>query len=331
MEKRRKMNSQIVGIEIYTPEKKLTNFDLEKMVDTSNDWIMQRTGIKERRIADSNESASDLGTKAAEKLLKKSNIEPGEIDLIIVSTLTPDRILPSTACKIQHNIGAKNIPAFDISAACTGFIYALTIAEQFIKNGKCKNILIISTEIMSKFADWKNRSTCILFGDGAGAVLLTKSNNYNQILSSYIKADGYGVDYLNIPAGGSKLPASENTVKNKQHYLQMNGKEVFKFSMWAFKEALLNGIKQADIKLEDVDLIIPHQANYRIIESNAKKINIPMEKFYLNLDRYGNTSSASIPIALYEALNEGRIKKGDIIALIGFGGGYTWGSVILKW
>lgn len=325
------MGIKILGIDTYTPEKILTNHDLEKIMDTSDEWIVQRTGIKARHQAHETEAASDLGTKAAHNLLMKTGINPEEIDLILVSTLSPDMVFPSTACKIQNNIGAINSAAFDLSAACTGFIYGLTIAEQFLQTEKYKTILVISTEVMTKFLDWQDRGTSVLFGDGAGAMLLTYDDTENQILSTYIKADGKGFDHLNTPGGGSRNPTSVKTLDDRMHYLKMNGREVFRFSVMAFRDALEKGAELANIKIEDIDLIIPHQANYRIIESNAKRLNLNKEKVFLNLEKYGNTSSASIPLALHQALGEGRVKKGDTLAFVGFGGGYTWGSAFIKW
>jgi len=322
--------AKIAGTGSCLPEKVLTNFDLEKMVDTSDQWIVTRTGIRERRIIDADQSASDLGSKAAENAIEMAGIDPEDIDLIIVSTVTPDMIFPSTACIIQKKIGAKNAAAFDIEAACTGFIYAMAIGSQFIETGFYKNVLIVSVDILSKITDWEDRNTCVLFGDGAGAALLTASSEPG-ILTSYIKSDGNGDKYLFVPAGGSRMPASQETISNRLHYTNMEGTEVFKFAVRALPAAVNSALEKCSMTVEDIDWLIPHQANVRIIESAAKKLGISMEKTIMTIEKYGNTSSSSIPIAIDEHVRANKIKKGDVLALVGFGGGLTWGASIIKW
>ncbi|AOY77351.1 beta-ketoacyl-ACP synthase III [Clostridium formicaceticum] len=321
----------ITGIGSYLPDKIFTNSDIEKMVETSDEWIVTRTGIKQRRVVDEKTAASDLATKAAEKAIEDAGMDAKEIDLIIVATATPDMAFPSTACIVQKNIAAVNAAALDISAACTGFVYALTVGEQFIKTGFYKNALIIGAETMSKVIDWQDRNTCVLFGDGAGAVVLEKTEEGMGILSSYLGADGESGDCLTIPAGGSRLPATYETVDNRLHCIKMDGSEVFKFAVRVMASAALKALEKSNINLEEVDFLIPHQANIRIIEAAAKRLKLPMEKVYVNLDQYGNMSAASVPVALDEAVKKGLIKKGDTVVMVAFGGGLTWGSTVVKW
>lgn len=321
----------ITGTGSYMPENILTNFQLEKIVDTSDQWIRKRTGIKNRRISDENTATSDLATMAAKNALKSAGISPTELELIIIATVTPDMSFPSTACIVQKNLGAAKAAAFDIEAACSGFVYALTVAEQFIKSGYYKNALVIGAETLSKITDWEDRSTCVLFGDGAGAVILERAEEGYGILSSNIGADGEQGHFLTLPAGGSRNPASVETIENKLHYIKMAGNEVFKFAVRAMESSSHEALEKCGLSLEDIDYLIPHQANIRIIEAAAKRLNIPMDKVYVNLDNYGNMSSASIPVALDEAVNKGFIKKGQIVLLVAFGGGLTWASSIIKW
>ncbi|MFN7170511.1 MAG: beta-ketoacyl-ACP synthase III, partial [Candidatus Omnitrophota bacterium] len=304
----------IVGVGAYLPERILTNYDLEKMVDTTDDWIITRTGIRERRIASDREAASDLGAKAAEEALKNAGLTPAEIELLICATITPDMLFPSTACFIQRKIKAKDAVCFDISAACTGYIYALNIAEQFLKNNTYKNALVIGKEKLSAITDWKDRSTCVLFGDGAGASVLRKVKN-GGIISSYLASDGEQVDLLKIPAGGSRMPASFYTLKERLHFLKMEGTELFKHAVKLMAEAAEKALNRAGLSCKDVTYLIPHQANIRILQAVAKKIGLPMEKIYLNIEKYGNMSSASTAVALYETVKFKKIKKGDIIVL----------------
>lgn len=320
----------IVGVGSYLPEKIISNFDFEKIMDTSDEWIRTRTGISERRIVDENEATSDLATKAAIKAINDANLTPQDIDLIIVATITPDMVFPSTACLVQSNINATKAVCFDLEAACSGFIYGITIAKQFIETNTYKHVLVIGSEAMSRILDYEDRSTSILFGDGAGAVVMS-SVDEGGVLSTNLGSDGNGKDYLNIPAGGSKQPASEDTVKNRLHYIKMAGNDVFKFAVRIMQDASVKCIESANLDIQDIDYLIPHQANIRIIEASAKRLKLSMDKVYVNLDRYGNMSAASIPVALDEAYREGKIKKGDNIVLVGFGGGLTWGASVIRW
>lgn len=321
----------IAGTGFYVPDKILTNLDLEKIVDTTDEWIRTRTGIRERRIADVNEATSDLAVKAARKALEDARTCPQEIDLIIVATTSPDMLFPPTACFVQKNIGAEKSASFDVSAACSGFIYGLSIANAYIKNGDCGTVLLIGAEAISKIIDWQDRDTCVLFGDGAGAVVLRQSKYGSGILGNYLGADGSGTDLLKLPAGGSRLPASHETVRQRSHYIKMNGKQIYKFAIEAMTDAIIKVLEKTSLLPEDIDLFIPHQANVRIIESVAKNLNLPKEKVAVNVDRYGNTSAASIPIALCEAVKQGRIREGDIVVLAAFGAGLTWGVSVIRW
>ena len=321
----------IVGTGFYVPKKVLTNFDLEKMVDTTDEWIRTRTGISERRIADDNEATSDLAGKAARKALEDACLNPDEIDLIIVATLSPDMSFPSTACLVQHKLGIKNACAFDLEAACSGFIYGLSVADAFIKSSTYKIALVIGAETFSRIVDWKDKSTCVLMGDGAGAIVLREVVNGKGILYTYLGADGSGADLMKQPAGGSRLPATEETVKQGLHYFKMQGNEVFKHAVRIMSASTITALKKANLSNEDVDWLIPHQANSRIIQSVAKRLCIPMEKVIVNLDKYGNTTAATIPIALDEAVKQGKIKEGDIVVLVAFGAGLTWGACVLRW
>lgn len=320
----------IIGVGEYLPKKVLTNAGLEKMVDTSDEWITTRTGIKERRIASKAEAASDLAIKAAHSALENARLKPEHLDLIIVATVTGDMQFPSVACLVQKALGAKDAVCFDISAACSGFVYALTVAHQFIARGTSKNALVIGTEKMSSITDWKDRNTCVLFGDGAGAAVLSEVKT-GGILASYLGSDGAMSDLLMVPAGGSRLPASSKTVEERLHYVKMCGNELFKIAVKAMAEAAQEVLKRANLKCEDVDLVIPHQANIRIIMAVAKKLGLAEEKIYLNIEKYGNMSSASTATALCEAVKDGRVKKGDIILLDAFGAGLVWGACVIKW
>jgi len=321
----------IVGTGSFLPERILTNQDLEKMVDTSDDWITTRTGIKERRIADKDTATSDLATKAAQNALLKAGMEASEIDLIIVATITPDMNFPSTACIVQSNIKACNAVAFDLGAACTGFIYAIVTANQFISSGLYKNILVIGAETLSKFVDWQDRNTCVLFGDGAGAVIMSRVKEGYGVLAQYLGADGTGGNALAIDGGGSRNPASIETISRKMHYIRMDGNDVFKFAVRVMASAAEEAVKIAGLDKSDVDYLVPHQANIRIIEAARKRMGLSEDRVYVNLQKYGNMSAASIPVALDEAVSFGAIKKDDNLILVGFGAGLTWGSCLLKW
>ena len=318
-----------MGTGSYVPERILTNNDLAKIVDTNDEWITTRTGIRERRIAADDEATSDLAFKAAEKAIIDAGIDKNEIELIIVATMTQDHLTPSTAALVQDKLGIK-AAAFDVSAACTGFIYGFTAGYSFIKAGIYKKVLVIGAETMSRVTDWEDRGTCILFGDGAGAVVLGEVET-GGFLASHLAADGSGACELIVPAGGSRKAATAETIENREVYLKMNGREVFKFAVKAFPESVENVLTQQNLIADDIDIFIPHQANVRIIEAIAKRFKQPLDKFFVNLHKYGNTSGASIPIALDEASKEGRFKKGDKIVATGFGGGLTYGSILFEW
>lgn len=321
----------ILGIGHYVPEKVLTNFDLEKMVDTSDEWITERTGIKQRHIAAPEEATSDLSLKAAQRALEDAGVSPEELDLVIVATASPDHAFPSTACLVQDRIGAKNAAAFDLSAGCSGFVYSLGVASQMIKTGLYNKALIIGAETLSRIMNWQDRNTCVLFGDGAGAAVVGVVDDGYGVLGIDLGADGSGGKYLYQPAGGSRTPASEQTVADNDHTIHMNGPEVFKFAIQIMGKTAKTALKNAGMKPEDLDLLVPHQANLRIISSAAKRLKLPMEKVWVNVDKYANTSAASIPIALCEAQAAGALKKGDNIILVGFGAGLTWSAIVLKW
>lgn len=321
----------ITGVGSFVPENIMTNNDLEKIVDTSNQWIIERTGIKERRIAKEGVSSSDLAAIAAQRAMEDAGILPEDIDLILVATISPDYIFPSTACMVQEHIGATNAAAFDINAGCTGFIYALTTAKAFVKSGMYKKVLVIGAETLSKIVDWKDRNTCVLFGDGAGACIVEPCQNGFGMISEDLGSDGSKGNVLIVPAGGSREPTTLKTVAEGLNFIKMDGREVFKFAVRIMEKASKDVLKKIGLTSKDIDLLIPHQANIRIIDSALKKLDLKKEKVFVNLEKYGNTSAASIPVALDEALNQKRIKKGDNILLVAFGAGLTWGGVLLKW
>lgn len=326
------MGVSIVGIGSYVPNKVLTNFDLEKIVNTSDEWIRTRTGIKERHIVQEGETTASLAANAAFQALEMAHVKPEEVDAIIVATTTPDCILPATACFVQDKLKATNAFAFDINAACTGFIYALAIGRRFITTGMTKTVLVIGADVLSQFTDWSDRTTCILFADGAGAVVLKETPEKEiGILDEYLASDGSQAEAVWIPAGGTRMPASIETVSNRLHFIKMRGNEIFKFAVQVMAKSINEILARCSLTIDDVDLVIPHQANSRIIEAAAEKVNIPKEKIIINIDRYGNTSSASIPIALDEALKEGKVKDNSLIILVAFGGGLTWGSCAIRW
>lgn len=325
------IRSRITGTGSFLPKRVLTNTDLEKMVDTSDEWIRERTGIRERRIANKTECASDLGFQAAREALKSASKKPEDIDLLIVATVTPDMPLPSTACFLQKKLGIKNSAAFDLNAACSGFIYALSVADSFIRAGTYKTVLVVGAEVLSRITDWQDRSTCVLLGDGSGAVVLEADRGKRGIMSVKLHADGSKWDLLYVPAGGSKQPASEKTVKERLHYLKMRGNETFKIAVRTLEQLVVEMLDEAGITPDELSLLVPHQANQRIIQATAKRLGIGMDRVMLNLDRYGNTSAASIPIALDEAVRRERIKPGDYVLLEAFGGGLTWASALIKW
>jgi 3-oxoacyl-[acyl-carrier-protein] synthase-3 len=323
--------AHITGWGMSVPEKILTNEELSKAIDTDDAWIVERTGIRQRHIASPQDTSASLATEAALQALKVANVAPNDIDLIIVSTSSPEHIFPATACLVQDRIGANKAGAFDLSAACTGFIYALNIATSGIQSQAFKNALVIGTETLSRLVNWKDRGTCILFGDGAGAFVLQASEEPGGVLSAVMRSDGSGGDALTVPAGGSRLPTSMATVAEGQHYIHMNGREVYRFATRVMSQATLEAVEKAHLKIDDINLVIPHQANQRIIEAAARNLNIPMERVVVNVDRYGNTSTASIPIATVEAINEGRLHPGDRVVFVGFGAGLTWGAAVALW
>jgi 3-oxoacyl-[acyl-carrier-protein] synthase-3 len=323
--------AHITGWGMSIPEQVLTNDDLSKMVDTSDEWIRSRTGIRERHIAGLRESTATLAADAAAKALIVAGLPARHIDLIIVATSMPEHLFPSTACVVQDHLGVGDAAAFDILVACTGFVYALSIASQMIAGGAHRNALVIASETLSRLIDWNDRTTCVLFGDGAGAVVLQASEKPGGLLSFSLHADGSGGDLLVVPAGGSRMPASHESVEDNKHTISMDGRGVYRFATRVMSASVREVVAKAGLSLDDIRLIIPHQANRRIIDSASKDLGLPPERFVINVDRYGNTSAASIPIALCEAVSDGRIHPGDNIVFVAFGGGLTWGSSVVRW
>jgi 3-oxoacyl-[acyl-carrier-protein] synthase III len=321
----------IAGVGAYVPSKVLTNAELEKMVDTSDEWITSRTGIKERRIAAKEEATSDMAAKAALRALKNASVSPDQVDLIIVATLTPDMVFPSTACLVQQKIGASRIPSFDIEAACSGFIYGLEIGQQFIMSRSYDTVLVIGAEKLSSIVDWQDRNTCVLFGDGAGAAVLQSRPGAHGLLTAVLGADGSKADLLYMPGGGSRCPATPESVASRQHFLRMEGKDTFKNAVQAMCSAATEALKRCEIDISQIKCIIPHQANQRIIDAVADRLGANPGQMFMNLDRYGNTSAASVAIALDEAVSTGRIQRGDLILLVVFGAGLTWGAAVIEW
>jgi len=323
--------AHITGWGTAVPERVLTNADLEKMVDTSDEWIVSRTGIKERRMASEEQTTASLATEAALAALQVAGLKPSDVDLIIVSTSSPEHIFPATACLVQDRIGAQRAGAFDLSAACSGFIFGLHLASQAIRSGAIRNALIIGSETLSRLVNWQDRNTCILFGDGAGAFVLQAAAEPGGVLQGVMRSDGSGGDLLSLPAGGSRYPISQKVIDAGLHYIQMNGREVFRFATRVMTQATEEVIHMAGLQLEDIQWIIPHQANLRIIEAAARGLKLPLERFVVNLERFGNTSTASIPLATVEAIRDGRLKPGDKLVFVGFGAGLTWGAVLVEW
>lgn len=321
----------IASVGSYVPSKVLTNADLEKMVDTSDEWITTRTGIRERHIAAADEFTSDLGAEAARRAMQKAGITADQIDLIIVATITPDMPFPSTACLVQHKIGAKRAAAFDLEAACSGFIYALEIGQQFIMSRTYDTVLVIGAEKLSAITDWTDRNTCVLFGDGAGAAILQTRPSSHGLLTAVMGADGDKSELLFMPAGGSRCPATVETVNSRLHYLRMEGKETFKNAVQAMQTAATEALQRCEIDITKIKCIIPHQANRRIIDAVGDRLGAKPEQLFVNLDKYGNTSAASVAIALDEAVESGRIQRGDLILLVVFGAGLTWGAAVIEW
>lgn len=323
---------ELVGTGRYVPSKVLTNADLERMVDTSDEWIRERTGIRERRIANSMETVAFMSKAAATQVLEDAGIGPDDLDAIVIGTCSPDRLLPATACDLQALLGASQAAAFDVSAACSGFLYALSVAEGMIASEMARHVLVIGAERLSTITDYQDRATCILFGDGAGATLVRRANDGRRgILSGYLKTDGSLAELLYRPGGGGCHPPDERLLTDRSYYIKMAGREVFKRAVLSMADACDQALSRAGLTASDIDLLIPHQANIRIIEATAKHAGVPMDKVYVNIDRYGNTSAASIPIALDECVRSGRIGEGATVLMVAFGGGFTWGSMVVRW
>jgi 3-oxoacyl-[acyl-carrier-protein] synthase-3 len=324
-------SASVLATGAYLPSRVLSNAELEKMVDTSDEWILSRTGIRERRIAAEGEFTSDMGARAAEDALQAGGIDPTEIDLIIVATCTPDTVFPSTACHIQGKIGATRAAAFDVVAACSGFLYALVTAEQFIASGAARTVLVIGAEKLSSIVNWQDRNTCVLFGDGAGAVVLRHRPGARGLVSFDLGADGAQTSMLSVPAGGCRLPITPEVLDQRLQFIQMSGKEVFKAAVTAMNRSAEDCLEKAGIKAGHLRWIIPHQANFRIVDAVAQRLNVSLDHFVINLERYGNTSSACMPIALHETHAAGKLNRGDLLLMVSFGGGLTWASTVLEW
>ena len=321
----------IAGIGSAVPDKVLTNAELTQIVDTSDEWIVSRTGIRERRIAAPGETTSTFAQRAAERAMAAAGVRPEEIDLIVVGTVTPDMIFPSTACLIQERMGCKRAAAIDVSAACPGFVYSLGIASQTIATGMYDTVLVVGAETLSRITDYTDRNTCVLFGDAAGAAVLRPAREGRGLLATVLGSEGSGAPHLQLPGGGSLHPATHETIDQRLHYLRMNGQEVFKFAVRVMNESTQQVVEKAGLKVADIDVLVPHQANMRIIEAATKRLGIPPEKVLVNLDRYGNTSTATIPLAIDEAVRAGRVKDGDLLVMVSFGAGLVWGAAALRW
>jgi 3-oxoacyl-[acyl-carrier-protein] synthase-3 len=322
----------IRGVGSSVPERKLTNDDLAAMVDTQDEWITTRTGIKERRVAGDDLQVSDLAVDAARKALQQAGLEASDIDLVVVATLSPETLSPATACLVQHKLGCRNVPAFDLNAACSGFLYGIEVVRSMMGSGPYRHALVVGVEKLTAFTDYQDRGTCILFGDGAGAAILSRIEEPGQgILGCILGADGSNASFIQIPAGGSGVPASADSVARRDHFLKMNGKEVFKVAVRAMGQAGTQILDQCGIKPEELKCVIPHQANIRIIEALAKSLNMPIERVFINIQKYGNTSAASIPLALDEARIERQLSRGDPILLVAFGAGLTWAACLIRW
>ena len=328
----KKRRAKISAIGMYVPERRMTNADMAKIVDTSDEWILSRSGIKERRIVAKGQANSDLSVKAIENAFEGRDFRPDEIDLIVVATVTPDMMFPSTACIVQDKIGAKNAWSFDLSGACSGFLYAMATGAQFVETGMCQKVLVVGTDVMSSILNFEDRTTCVLFGDGSGAVLLESTEEENiGILDCMLKSDGAGGKYLYMPGGGSLHPATHETVDKKMHYVHQDGRNVFKFAVKLISEVSAKILERNGYSAAEVTLYVPHQANLRIIQSSLKRLKLRPDQVAINIDQYANTTAATIPIGLAEAHRQGRIHKGDLVLLASFGAGFTWGSVLLRW
>lgn len=321
----------ITGWGMAVPERRLTNADLERMVDTTDEWIATRTGIRERRVVGPGESTSTLSTDAARQAIACAGIAPEQIDLVILATCTPDRPFPATACTVQTNLGIPRAAAFDLAAACSGFVYGLNVATSMVQSGAASNVLFIAADVFTHFINWNDRNTCVLFGDGAGALVLQRSAQPLGLLSCVMGADGANEDLMAVEVGGTRLPATPELLEQGRQFVTMNGREIFKLAVRGMGDSSLQALQNANLTLDDISLVVPHQANLRIIEATAKRLNLPMDRMMVNIDRYGNTSAATIPIALVEAAAQGRLKDGDNLLVTAFGGGLTWASAVVRW
>jgi 3-oxoacyl-[acyl-carrier-protein] synthase-3 len=325
------LRAVISGTGMSIPDKVVTNHDLEKIVDTSDDWIRTRTGIRERRVAVDGEKVSDFSIRAGRDALEMAGIAPEDVDLIILGTVTPDMPIPATSCTIQRELGCRKAAAFDMQAGCSGFIYAQSVAKQFILSGRCQHVLVIGAELLTKYLDWEDRTTCVIFADGAGAALMSAGEAPRGVLASAMHTDGNMADFIMMPGGGSAHPASEDTLRERLHFIRMRGNETFKMAVRNLEEVSREVLAAADLTTEDVDWFIPHQANTRIINAVGNRLKIPEDRCYVNIDRYGNTSAASIPIALDEAVRTGRIEEGNVVLMAAFGAGLTWAGSVVRW
>ena len=324
------MGVGILGIGSAWPDKVLTNHDLEKMVETSDEWIRTRSGIAERRVLPEGGATSDLASVACKRAIEHAGLTPADIDLIICATFSPDTLIPSTACHLMEQLDIPDCPAFDVNAACTGWLYGLASAQGMITHGLASRALVVGADAISKFTNWQDRSTCVLFGDGAGAVVLGEVDGDRGIQSAYLGADGRMGKHICIPGGGSRKPPSQEVIDNSEQFIQMDGNEVFKFAVRIMHRALDEAVRRAGIQVTDLDWVIPHQANVRIIDGAVKRLKLPAERFVMNIERFGNTSAASVPLAMDEAVRDGRIQRGDLLGFVAFGGGLTWGSMIVR-
>ena len=327
----KELRAAIVGTGSYLPEKVVTNFDLEKMVDTSDEWIFTRTGIRERRIVSDSETTSTMAVEASRRAMEAAGITPAEISLIIIATVTPDYPFPSTAALVQDKIGASNAGGFDLQAACAGFVYGTILGARLIEADSSQIVLVIGAEVLTRITDFTDRSSCILFGDGAGAAILRACKDGRGIMASEFGVDGSGGDFMKLPAGGSAMPATEKTVRERMHYMKVRGRETFRFAVVKMADLVRSTIEKSGLTMDDVKLIVPHQVNSRILQAAANRLNIDMERIYINIDHFGNTSAASVPIALDEAVKTGKIERGDVIVMVAFGGGLSWSSAVGRW
>jgi 3-oxoacyl-[acyl-carrier-protein] synthase-3 len=325
------ISAVVTGTGMSVPQRVVTNADLEKIVDTSDEWIRTRTGIRERRIAEENDSLSRYAVEASRRAIDAAGVGPDEIDLIVLATVTPDMLIPATACTIQHELKATKAVAFDISAGCSGFIYAQSVAKQFLLSGRCRHALIIGAELLSKYLDWEDRTTCVIFADGAGAAVMSAGEPPRGVLSSAMHSDGSMADFICMPGGGSINPPSQKMIDERQHFIRMRGNETFKVAVRSIDEVCREVLAEAQLTPDDVDCFVPHQANLRIINAVGQRLGIPEERSHINVDRYGNTSAASIPIALDEAVRQGKIKSGDLVLMAAFGAGLTWAASVVRW